>query len=144
MSSHPHSRLVIVDDDPADAYVVRRAVAKVAPALDVAFLPDAQAFVDFYTDDNENGRTARSQIVLLDINMPVMTGFDALRLIAERGARRHTPIIMFSTSSEPDEVARAYSLGVNGYVRKPHSIEDAEALVVALDAYWLSMNISDV
>jgi DNA-binding NarL/FixJ family response regulator len=49
---------------------------------------------------------------------------------------------MFSTSSEPADVKLAYELGVNGYVKKPSSIEEAERIVTALNAYWLKTNIA--
>jgi CheY-like chemotaxis protein len=140
MSSQVRHRLVIVDDDPDDVYIIRRAIAQADLPVEVALLPDGQAFVDFYAAGAAPAQPR--QIVLLDINMPVLTGFDALRTLGEIGAPRHTPIVMFSTSAEPDDVARAYGLGVNGYVKKPGTIEEATALVVALDAYWLKSNIA--
>jgi CheY-like chemotaxis protein len=141
MANQYASRIVIVDDDPADAYVLQRAIANAAILTEVKVLGDGGAFVDFYAGDRELDRAQRRQLVLLDINMPILSGFDALKALNELSAVRHAPILMFSTSCEPVDVARAYDLGVNGYVKKPATIEEAESTVLALSAYWLKTNI---
>ena len=142
MSREQSARIVIVDDDPADTYVMRRAFAKAAIPAEIDLIADGQAFVDFYAGSTNDAPAPTRQLVLLDINMPILNGFDALRALDAMGVARHAPILMFSTSSEPDDIARAYDLGVNGYVKKPGTIEEAETLAVALDAYWLKANIA--
>ncbi len=141
MANDEIPRIVIVDDDPADTYIMQRALAHSDTPVDVELLMDGQAFLDFYAAVPHRSQPSRHQLVLLDVNMPVLNGFDALRALKEMGTPHHTPIIMFSTSSEPDDVSRAYNLGVNGYVKKPSSIEDANLLAVALNSYWLKQNI---
>lgn len=141
MSNDPKPRIVMVDDDPADTYIIRRALTQAAVDVDIELLLDGQAFVDFYSSREERSRTRGHQLVLLDINMPLLNGFDALRAITDMAVPRHTPILMFSTSSEPEDIALAYHLGVNGYVKKPGTIDEAATVAAALDAYWLRTNI---
>ena len=135
-------RIVIVDDDPADAYVLKRAISNSSIVLDVKTLVDGAAFVDFYSSEESNSATNRRQLFLLDINMPMLNGFEALAALNELKMPRHSPIIMFSTSSVHSDVARAYELGVNGYVKKPSAIEEAENTMVALNLFWLKTNIA--
>jgi two-component system response regulator len=144
MANEAISRIVIVDDDPDDAYMLQRAITNAAISTEVKILDDGAAFVDFYSSDHEIDQTQRRQLVLLDINMPILSGFEALHALEEMGARRHAPILMFSTSCEPVDVTRAYELGVNGYVKKPCTVEEAQRTVVALNAFWLETNIAIV
>lgn len=141
MSGDLKPRIVMVDDDPADTYIIKRALMQASVDVDIELLLDGQAFVDFYADSAERSRARARQLVLLDINMPLLNGFDALRAITDMAIPRHTPILMFSTSSEAEDIALAYHLGVNGYVKKPGTIEEAAMVATALDAYWLKTNI---
>lgn len=138
------SRVVIVDDDPADAYIVKLALANTALPVEVKLLEDGGAFVDYYSGFENDDLAQHRQVVLLDINMPILSGFEALASLNDMGAQRHAPILMFSTSCEPIDVVRAYRLGVNGYVKKPSTIEQAEATMRALTSYWLKTNIPPV
>ncbi len=142
MSEAGQPRVIIVDDDPDDTYIIKRALAAAALPVCIEVIEDGQSFVDFYCSNTDGSSRFTRQLVLLDVNMPVLSGFDALRTLRTAGALRHTPILMFSTSSEPADVKLAYELGVNGYVKKPSSIEEAERIVTALNAYWLKTNIA--
>jgi CheY-like chemotaxis protein len=133
---------VIVDDDPADAYVLQRVLFNIALPLEVAVLADGAAFIEFYSENQHQEGSHRRQLVLLDINMPIMNGFEALIALNKSGVPRHTPILMFSTSCEECDVTKAYELGVNGYVKKPSAIAEAETMMSALDAYWLRTNVA--
>ena len=141
MSETGQPRIIIVDDDPDDAYIVQRALTVASIPVDVELIDDGQKFVDFYSADQNGSSFYRRQLVLLDINMPVLTGFEALRSLRRAAIVFHTPILMFSTSSEPTDVRLAYDLGVNGYMKKPNSIEEAGKIVSAINAYWLNTNI---
>lgn len=132
-------RLFIVDDDADDIYLVKRAISLIDLPINVAAYNDGQEFVNAMHASAE-AEHAERRLALLDINMPRLNGFEALRSLTKLNAR-NMPIVMFSTSREQIDIDEAYRLGANGYVGKPNSVEEAGELVRALYSYWLVENI---
>jgi len=79
-------------------------------------------------------------MILLDLKMPAVTGFDVLRLIKSNPEWRHIVVIIFSSSSDPKDVLRAYDLGANSYVSKSDFAELGE-MVAAMEGFWCGINI---
>lgn len=107
-------RVLLVDDNPDHRFLARRALAPLAKELDLA--------LDF-AEDGEAGlarvRDARPDLVLLDVKMPRMDGFEALRALRADPATRSLPVVMFSSSEVGADVERARTLGADGYLTKP-------------------------
>ena len=104
--------ILVIDDDRDDFEIVSEAVLLIDPQIVVSFL-----------DRCEDGGRYKDQtfdIILLDINMPRHDGFDWLE-----GIRRHgygnLPVIMYTSSSSPENIERAYHSGANLYFTKPES-----------------------
>lgn len=68
-------------------------------------------------------------LVLLDINMPVMNGLDFIKKAKEVGTYNHIPIIVVSTEGKEEDTMKALSLGAKGYVKKPFQPSDLHALI---------------
>ncbi len=112
--------VLIVDDDPA----TRRAVEG---ALKVEGIEARTA---------ENGaqcllavKEDAPDLVILDVNMPVMDGLQALRAIRQDTATRHLPVIMLTVRDDDDDVARGWVTGVDFYLTKPFDLQDLLAAV---------------
>ncbi|MEM6638826.1 MAG: response regulator [Pseudomonadota bacterium] len=122
MSTRPMPDVLIVDDDDIDVMAVRRALAKanVSPRTHVAHNgEEALALLD------PDATSVKSPcIVLLDINMPRMNGFDFLDRIRNDERLHDLVVFMVSTSDAPEDRARAYRYNVAGYINK--SLPDAK------------------
>jgi CheY-like chemotaxis protein len=81
-------------------------------------------------------------LVLLDLKMPGLDGHDVLKAMRADDALRSVPVVMFSASAEPRDIARSYALGANGYAVKPLAFEQLIARLQAVCAYWLDVNES--
>jgi CheY-like chemotaxis protein len=91
----------------------------------------------------ERGRAAPRalpHLVLLDLRLPRIDGFEVLRRLRARAATRLVPVVILSSSLERDDLATSYALGANSYIRKP--VDFAEFIVTAanLGVYWLGLN----
>lgn len=75
-------------------------------------------------------------IILLDLNMPKMDGFDFLKVVKNDKNFKRIPVIVFTTSSEERDKVESYNLGVAGYIVKPSSHEKFVEVLHALDVYW--------
>ena len=81
----------------------------------------------------------RAALVLMDINMPRMNGLEALAEIKADPRLASTPVVMFSTSPDDDDVRRAYALGASSYVVKPVGLPELVQAVNLMCTYWLGL-----
>ena len=82
----------------------------------------------------------RLGLVLLDLNLPYWSGFDVLHWMRQQPLIRRTPVVIFTSSNRPDDIARAYDAGANGFLVKPNALADLRSLVLALRDFWLLHN----
>lgn len=128
-------RILIVDDDFEDVFAVRHAFEKLGKDIEVMHLPDWAVAVDFLLSaDNKRDLPT---IVLLDINMPKVNGFETLTAMRASDLTNALPVIMFSTSDAAPDVKKSYSLGANAYLVKPSSIKTLQTFVQAINDFWL-------
>src|SRR5678816_1991815 len=125
-------RLLITEDNEDDVLLLRRTLAKCATGFDPHFLRDGPQTINYLAAQD----THRPAVLLLDIKMPGMSGFDVLQWLKSNPTLRNLVVVMFSSSSHPGDVARAYELGANSYVVKPSSTEKLRELLLALEKFW--------
>jgi CheY-like chemotaxis protein len=81
----------------------------------------------------------RPDLVLLDLRLPGVDGHEVLRRMKEDGRLRAIPVVMVSTSDDPDDVDASYDLGASCYVRKPGTIEAYVDVVRSLERFWVGV-----
>lgn len=77
-------------------------------------------------------------LILLDINMPVMDGHETLAQIKSDERLKHIPVIMLTTSSASDDIRKAYQHYSNSYIVKPYEIADLDSIIETIKDYWLN------
>jgi two-component system, response regulator len=90
--------------------------------------------------DPRDARARVPQLILLDLKLPKLDGFEVLTRIRAHSATRHIPVVVMSTSKLQPDIARCYALGANSYVQKPVSIETLNATIHLITQYWLKLN----
>lgn len=108
------TKIYIADDDEDDRMLIRVAIENVVQNVSVIEAVDGTQLLSMLSDD-ESGR----QLVIMDMNMPRMSGLETLAIIKSKDETRHIPVIMVSTASSPDLVKEAYDQGINAYMTKP-------------------------
>lgn len=127
--------ILLVDDDPEDAFLTRRTFAKGKLANDFHHVTSGEEMLAFLRD----GGAPRPHLILLDINMPGMGGLGALRTLRRAPDLRTIPVVMLSTSEEREDVVASYDVGANSYISKPVDIAGMAAIVEQLEAYWFRL-----
>ncbi len=127
--------ILVVEDDPADAELLLRALARVAPDAVVERARDAEAALNALAAEGLWPR-----IVLLDLKLPGMTGMELLRIIRSTTQFRTLPVVVFTSSAEPRDLEGAYELGANGYAQKPVDFAAFAEVVQRICGFWLDVN----
>lgn len=129
------SYVLIVDDDEEDVFAFKLAMKYSLAGISLVHIDDGAKAVDFLL--KKAGNSALPELVLVDINMPGVNGYDTLAAIRSSKITRHLPVLMFSTSDSPKEVQRSYLEGANAHLVKPNSIEELRALTTSIAQFWL-------
>ena len=132
-------RVLLVDDDAIGQRLLTKALVAQNVFSEIDFFSDGRELLDYLHQrgqyENEE-HTTRSAIVLLDLFMPNMNGFDALQEIRSSEKLRALPVIIFSGSKNSDDIRRSYELGANAYVIKPQGAQQVAARMKELVAFW--------
>jgi two-component system, response regulator len=84
--------------------------------------------------------SAGFQLVLLDLKLPKVDGFEVLRRIRQTAPTRLLPVVVFSSSDVPTDVERAYALGANAFVSKPVEFDEYSEVVRQIAMFWIKLN----
>jgi CheY-like chemotaxis protein len=132
--------LVMVDDDPDDCFLFKRALQENGFANKVVFLADGQELMDYLNGQVKSAKgSLESQVVLLDLNMPRLDGREALRRIKDDEALKKMPVVILTTSKNPEDVQNAYGLGASSFFSKPSDYRELVYLFKVLKEYWMGL-----
>ena len=125
--------IIVAEDDEDDRFLLKEAFDEVAKNVDVAFAEDGVDLLDQLAQLNLRRVTP---LVVLDLNMPRMSGREVLKTLRQDAVYRSTPVVVLSTSSAREDVDEAYSLGANTFFTKPPRFSDLLHTVRAVCTYW--------
>ena len=137
-----HNSILLVDDDPNFAELTRACLLHgEGVANEVVLARDGVEAVEHLFNP---GRAAPNMpgLVLLDLNMPRMDGFWVLRKMRAAERTRFIPVVILTSSVDPEDVRMAYNLGANGYLDKFSDGMAWDELVRTVTRYWLGINIT--
>ena len=131
--------ILLVDDSPDDIMIAKRAFKKCDIRNEVYVTEDGEEAIQFLRKEGKYKDTPSSCLVILDLNMPKINGFEFLEIIKGDKKLKTTPIIVLTSSSRPEDVELAYKLGANSFIVKPASFEDFIEAVMEIKRYWLTL-----
>lgn len=130
--------VLIVDDDPADAEIIEEMLTDCDTPMTVSAVADGGEAMQFLQRLPPYAEAAMPDLVLLDLNMPRKDGREVLRDIRGSEALRKLPVLVLTTSQEPEEIDLAYELGANSYISKPATMADFQKVIAAIELFWMS------
>lgn len=134
--------ILLAEDDVRDAALTKRALGIFSENHDVVIAMDGTEVLDqLYRSGNfEESAQGNPAVVLLDLKMPKVDGFEVLRRVKSDPALRSIPIVMLTSSRHDPDVSRSYSLGANGYIVKPMDFSRYTKVLQDFGRFWLEVN----
>jgi two-component system, response regulator len=131
MSNHngmmEEKKIILIEDDPDHADLIAEALGMAGMEDDIVIVHDGMQAIDLFQDLGYkwNGEIQHKiRLVLLDLNLPKISGMEILKFIKKNPKYNQIPVIVLSTSSDQKTIDEAYKSGADNFVTKPLSYED--------------------
>ena len=117
--------IVMIEDDEGHARLIERNIRRSGVNNEIIPFTDGTSAVDYLFGKDGSGleRKGQALLVLLDLNLPDMTGIDILRRVKENKYLKCMPVVVLTTTDDSHEIKRCYELGCNVYITKPVNYE---------------------
>jgi CheY-like chemotaxis protein len=143
MDHQEHVTILLVEDDPGHALLIEKNLRRAGIANSIIKLDDGQKTVDFIfrkVASNENDQAPF--IILLDLNLPVLSGYQVLQAIKSDERTKNIPVVILTTTDNPHEISRCYELGCNVYITKPVEYEQFSDAIRKLGLFLSIVRVS--
>jgi two-component system response regulator len=131
-------KLLLVEDNPDDVEIAIRALRKSCDICDIRVVRDGEEALRLLLGDGDQDLdTLRPDLILLDLNLPKVSGFDVLERIKKSDGLSAIPAVVLTVSEREEDVARAYRLGANTYITKPADFAKFTCAIDTLWEYWM-------
>ena len=139
MSGLGDFQILLIDDHMSDAKLFEHALEQAETRAKLFWVGSAEEGLEYLKQEGRFAGVGRVKLVVSDLSMPGMDGFQFLSQARKNPALAAIPIVIFSSSRAPRDVLRCYQLGANSYITKPMSLETFVAAIGTLVRYWLDI-----
>ena len=133
MESTTSIQIILIEDDPGHARLLEKNLRRADIAKDIHIFGDGRAFLKcIHQTETPCLKAVEPPVILLDLNLPFMSGFDVLQHLKSNQATKHIPVIILTTTDNPAEIERCYRIGCNFYITKPVNYEQFGEIIKKL------------
>lgn len=135
--------ILVVEDNPADFFATQRGLRKAGLANEIVHCDNGESALDYLRGQGQwkDKGHGPAGVILMDINLPGMSGTEVLREVKNDESLRRIPVIMLTTSNDQRDIDLAYSNGANSYVQKPVDLDGFMKALQRLKDYWFELVI---
>jgi two-component system, chemotaxis family, response regulator Rcp1 len=138
--AHKLQEILLVEDNPADVYLIQKAFAECGPNFRLWFVPNGQDALGFLRQEGPYIHAPSPALILLDLNIPKLRGEELLVELRRLPAYQTTPVVVLSAADEAIAAPMVLGVGANAYVRKPLTFHEFFAAIHAIVNRWLTSN----
>jgi DNA-binding response OmpR family regulator len=135
--------IVMIEDDEGHARLIERNIRRAGVNNEIAAFTSGTAAVHYLlgTDGSGDVSADRAMLVLLDLNLPDMSGIDILAKVKSNVHTKRSPVIVLTTTDDQREIQRCYDLGANVYITKPVNYESFANAIRQLGLFLMVMQV---
>ena len=137
-SVHERGLILVVEDNPDDAEILRMAIEEAEIDADLAFVADGIDALRYLRPDTPGPTHRRPSLVLLDLNLPGMHGHDVLESMKADPMLSTVPVIVMSTSVDDHDIDASYTRHANAYISKPTGFDEMITTMQAIRDFWFA------
>ncbi len=134
--------ILLIEDDPGHAVLIEKNVRRAGVANEITHKKDGTAALAYLFDRGETVKTD-PMLVLLDLNLPDMSGTEILARIKADPLLKRTPVVVLTTTDDRTEIQRCYDLGCNVYITKPVEYEGFASAIRQLGLFLTVMQVPE-
>jgi len=137
--------IIMVEDDEGHARLIERNIRRSGVNNEIVPFTDGTSAVKYLFGPDGTGRARKGQalLVLLDLNLPDMTGIEILKRIKENAYLKSTPVVVLTTTDDSHEIKRCYELGCNVYITKPVNYESFANAIRQLGLFFSVIKVPE-
>jgi len=131
--------VLLVDDSPEDVRLTREALKGSRFRIHLKVATNGEDALAVLRHQGSHANGARTNLVLLDLNMPRMDGREMLAVMKQDAELKCIPVVILTTSDSESDILRTYELHANAYVTKPAHIDQFESTMKAIETFWIGV-----
>jgi CheY-like chemotaxis protein len=135
--------LLLVEDEESSAFFFQHVMTKLGMTEVLQVAQDGREAIDYLQGRarfNDRTQFPLPDLIILDLKMPRVTGFEVIAWIRDQPELRKLIVIMMSASSSEEDISRAYELGANAYIVKPSGLDQLTDVLSSIQQFWLKHN----
>lgn len=144
MNNHRPVSIIMIEDDEGHARLIEKNIRRAGISNSITHFADGASALDYLLNDPEGPATSGPALVLLDLNLPDMSGTQILEKVKSDPRLKATPIVVLTTTDDKQEIARCYELGANVYITKPVNYENFADAIRQLGLFLSVIQVPDV
>jgi DNA-binding response OmpR family regulator len=136
-------QIVMIEDDEGHARLIERNIRRAGVNNEIMPFTNGTAALDYLLGADGSGRPSedRAMLILLDLNLPDMSGIDILTKVKANTHTKRSPVIVLTTTDDQREIQRCYDLGANVYITKPVNYDSFANAIRQLGLFLMVMQV---
>ena len=137
--------IIMVEDDEGHARLIEKNIRRAGVTNEIVPFKDGGSALDYLLGPDKTGKAnaGRPFLILLDLNLPDMTGVDILKIVKDNEYLRRAPVVVLTTTDDQREIQRCYDLGCNVYITKPVNYEGFSNAIRQLGLFFSVIQVPE-
>lgn len=131
--------ILMAEDNPADVDLTKECLARAKVANELHVVGDGEEAMAFLRKEGGHEEAPTPDLIFLDLNMPKKGGLEVLEELKADAALRAIPVVVLTSSSAEEDIARSYDLHANCYITKPVDLSGLTEVVRSIESFWFSV-----
>lgn len=136
MKSQKAAHILLIEDDPGDRLLTQKSLAQIPFDIQLHFAEDGEEALAFLRKEGRFAEKPSPDLILLDLNLPKLSGPEVLGQIRKDPRLTHLPVVILTTSRSESDVLRSYQLHANSYITKPADMNQFREALLSLQSFW--------